>query len=260
MQRVAILYICTGKYDVFWKNFYESAERFLLPGYQKEYYVFTDAETIYDGDRSAVHRIYQAPLEWPFPTLYRFKFFKSIENELKAFDYIYFFNSNIKIERVIEANEFLPAEDEELVVTQHPYYWNKKNDKFTYDRNPASKAFVPIGEGSIYAAGGLNGGRSKDYLEFIDTCYANTEEDMANDVIALWHDESHLNRYIIGKKVKVLHSGFLYPAETNIPFEKVIHLERKGDFLKGFGKYSEEKDEKQIPWYKKIFLRRSKNK
>ena len=252
MQKVAILYICTGQYNVFWNFFYDSAEQFLLPGYEKHYFVFTDAGKIYNEDSALVHKIYQQALPWPYPTLYRFKFFKSIEQELKAYDYIYFFNSNIKIIKTITAEAFLPGADEELVVTQHPYYWNKKNKKFTYDRNPASKAFVPMGEGSIYAAGGLNGGRAKDYLRFINSCNDYTEQDLLNNIIALWHDESYLNRYIIGKKIKMLHPGFLYPAETTIPFEKIIHLERKGDFLKGFGKYSEEPVVESIPWYKKI--------
>ncbi|MBL0355780.1 MAG: glycosyl transferase family 6 [Chitinophagaceae bacterium] len=246
MPTIAILYICTGKYEVFWKNFYESAEQFLLPGYRKQYFVFTDADHIYNDTSSSVHKIYQEPLPWPYPTLYRFRFFKSIEKELAAFEYVYFFNSNIKVTRPVLPEEFLPLNNEELVVTQHPYFWNKTNDKFTYERNPASAAYVPMGDGSIYAAGGLNGGTAKNYLSLINTCNDYTEQDLQNNIIALWHDESYLNRYIIGRKVKVLHPGFLYPAETTIPFEKVMHLERKQDFLKGFGKYTAEKKK---PWY-----------
>jgi hypothetical protein len=252
MEKVAILYICTGKYEVFWKNFYESANQYLLPGYEKHYFVFTDAASIFDEGSPRVHKIFQESLPWPYPTLYRFKFFKSIQDQLLAFDYIYFFNSNIRVVKEIVAKDFLPLDNEELVVTNHPYYWNKKNTKFTYERNPASKAFVPAGQGKIYAAGGLNGGRAKDYLEFVDACYNFTREDESNGIIAVWHDESYLNRYIIDRKVKVLHPGFLYPAETAIPFEKMIHLERKGDFLQGYGKYSQTGTGKREPWYKKI--------
>ena len=106
MQKIAILYICTGKYEVFWKNFYESAEQFLLSGYEKHYFVFTDAETIFNDTSATVHKINQEPLPWPYPTLYRFRFFKSIENELTGYDYVYFFNSNIKVMRQVTAEEF----------------------------------------------------------------------------------------------------------------------------------------------------------
>lgn len=42
-MRIAILYICTGKYNVFWDGFYKSSEKFFLKDEaEKEYFVFTD--------------------------------------------------------------------------------------------------------------------------------------------------------------------------------------------------------------------------
>lgn len=41
-MKVAILYICTGKYNQFFKGFFESCEKYLLKDIaQLEYYVFT---------------------------------------------------------------------------------------------------------------------------------------------------------------------------------------------------------------------------
>ncbi|MFT3681683.1 MAG: family 6 glucosyltransferase [Ferruginibacter sp.] len=248
---IAILYICTGDYVVFWKNFYDSAEKFLLPGFDKDYFVFTDAAHVAGEELPNVHRVYQKALPWPYPTLFRFKFFTGIEAMLRSFDFIYFFNANIRICKTITPEAFLPAPDEELVVTQHPGFWNKTNDTFTYERNPASAAYIPMGEGDVYAAGGLNGGSSSSYLQFIHTCHKNVEADIEKNIIALWHDESHLNKYIIGKKVKVLHPGFLYPDGMELPFEKIIHLENKKDFIKGFGKYSFKHKLKKLFSFKK---------
>ena len=42
MMKVAILYICTGRYAQFFDGFYESAEQYLLQGVEKRYFVFTD--------------------------------------------------------------------------------------------------------------------------------------------------------------------------------------------------------------------------
>ena len=39
---VAILYIATGRYTVFWDYFYKSAEKYLLPNCDKHYVLFTD--------------------------------------------------------------------------------------------------------------------------------------------------------------------------------------------------------------------------
>ena len=254
MPSIAILYICTGRYTLFWPNFYESAEQYLLPGFDKQYFVFTDAATLEGDDTGRVHLVPQEALPWPYPTLYRFRFFHSIREKLAGFDYCFFFNANCRILQTITPAMLLPAEDEELVVTNHPYYWNQPAKKFTYERNPASAAYIPKGEGTVYAAGGLNGARTRDYLAFIDTCNHYVQQDEANGIIPVWHDESCLNRYILHRKVKVLHPGFLYPAETTLPFGKIIHLEDKVQFLQGFGKYAE----KPLPWYRRIFRRARK--
>ena len=42
MMKVAILYICTGRYAQFFDGFYKSAEQYLLQGVEKRYFVFTD--------------------------------------------------------------------------------------------------------------------------------------------------------------------------------------------------------------------------
>ena len=49
-MRIGILYICTGKYDIFWKDFYLSAERYFMQdqSFIIEYYVFTDSPKLYD--------------------------------------------------------------------------------------------------------------------------------------------------------------------------------------------------------------------
>lgn len=41
-KKVAILYIATGRYTVFWDYFYQSAESNLLRECKKHYFVFTD--------------------------------------------------------------------------------------------------------------------------------------------------------------------------------------------------------------------------
>ena len=47
-MKIGIFYICTGKYSIFWKGFFESCEQFFLPQVEKKYYVFTDASDIQD--------------------------------------------------------------------------------------------------------------------------------------------------------------------------------------------------------------------
>ena len=92
MKKVAALYMCTGQYLKLWPEFLASAEKYLLKQCEVHYFVFTDADHL-EGEESnsRVHRIFQKPQPWPYTTLKRFEIFLQIEDELKKFDYIYFF-------------------------------------------------------------------------------------------------------------------------------------------------------------------------
>ena len=94
-SKVAILYIATGRYTVFWDYFYQSAERNLLPDCDKHYFVFTDdQELLNTSDTHNVSYILQNKLGWPHDTLMRFDIFLGIKDQLETFDFIYFFNAN----------------------------------------------------------------------------------------------------------------------------------------------------------------------
>ena len=59
MATIGMLYICTGKYTVFWPEFYETFSRNFLPGCKKEYFIIPDPQTIAHEDDPAVNRIAQ---------------------------------------------------------------------------------------------------------------------------------------------------------------------------------------------------------
>jgi hypothetical protein len=241
MNKVAILYICTGKYDVFWEKFFLSCEKYFLNNCEKHYYVFTDAEDIYLEEKcSRIHRIYQENLGWPGNTLKRFEIFYKIKDELEHYDYIFFMNANLLF--VDEVNEeFLPIK-EELLVVKHPGYFDKSRTEFTYEDNPDSLAYISEEEGEYYIAGGLNGGKATAYIKLIETLKMNIEEDLKHDIIAKWHDESHINRYILGRNdVKIIGPEYLYPEGLNLPVQAkvVIRDKRKWgghDTLRGIKK------------------------
>ncbi len=250
-KHIAIFYICTGKYSTFWNDFFKSTELLFLPNsyeyaYEKHYFVFTDSTDLNDCDNPRVHIIKQKALEWPLPTLMRFKFFYSIKDYVQSFfdsagfDYIYFFNANTELLDIITYKDIHPENnDKYLAFTKHPGYWyNKDPNKLPYDRNPKSKAFIPYGKGAIYVAGGLSGGTSELYWQLIERCNNNIDYDLKNGVIAKWHDESHINRYLLDLQkntnrdfvVKILHPGFLYPDGYDLPFKPLIRVKDKSSF------------------------------
>lgn len=162
MTKVAALYIATGRYTVFWPEFYESAEKYLLKDCEVHYFVFTDAATLPGDDNPRVHICAQEAYSWPFATLRRFEIFLKQEQALKAFDYIFFFNANAEFMQPVTREMLLPRAEkgEHLLVVQHPSFYAKPNYEFTYDRNPRSTACIPYGLGKYYVCGGVNGGEA----------------------------------------------------------------------------------------------------
>ncbi len=227
-MRIGILYICTGNYTVFWDGFYHSSEKNLLSEHEKYYFVFTDGQIETFGNQR-VKVIYQQKLGWPLDTLFRFKIFLQVEEELKKMDYLFFFNANLCINKTI-GSEILPEKVDELVVTQHPGFFSKERKEFTYETRKESKAYISPEEGDIYIAGGLNGGDSACYLQMIKDLESAIDSDYQKNIVAIWHDESHINRYILDKPFKLLPPDYLYPEGWDIPFEKNIIILNKDKF------------------------------
>jgi len=226
-MKIAVLYICTGKYSVFWKNFYQSAQQYFLPECEKHYFVFTDNSKIFDTNN--IHVKYESPKGFPLDSLLRFDMFLSIKEALLEMDYIYFFNSNMQFVNII-GKEILPIQiDFGLVALIHPGYYNKKMEQYPYERNLKSTAYIKYNnsEKYYYFMGSLNGGKAEDYLKLIEECSKNVKIDMKNDTMAIYHDESHLNQYLHKKKVVMLSPEYGFPEGSKIPFDpKIIILNK----------------------------------
>lgn len=132
MTKIGMLYICTGKYTVFWPEFYRSFEEKFLPGCEKEYFVFTDAPAIEYEDAPRVHRIYQEAYPWPYSTLKRFSIFLTQEDALRGMDYLFFFNANLTCKKTVTAEEFLPRPEkgENLLLVQPARASGTKSHRF----------------------------------------------------------------------------------------------------------------------------------
>ncbi len=253
MKKVGILYICTGDYNLFWEDFYKSFQEKFLNNCELHYYVFTDAEKIYDEENNPnIHRKSLVNLPWPLITHFRFRTFLSIEEELKEMDYLMFSNANMICSDVVTEEEFLPREDkgEKLFVTVHPGYANMKCRHVPYDRNKKSYACIPYNQGKVYVIGAMNGGTSAAFLEMARTLNKAIEEDLKKNVIARWHDESHLNRYIVDRDdYRLLNSEYCYPYGMNVAYKRKISAVskmEKFDVNKFKGVYKKTKKETTV--------------
>ena len=230
-MKVAILYICTGKYKVFWKEFYESFEENFLPHTKKYYYVFSDSFKLQYAEKENVCIIPQQHLKWPNNTLQRFSFFIKEESRWADCDYTLFVNSNFLCVDIVTEEEFLPVE-EDILVAEHAGYHGQNPLELPYEENPKSKAYVNKSDGKYYVMGGINGGKTSAYMKMLYELKANVDYDAKNGIVAKCHDESHLNRYIIGRRdVKVLPPSYGYPEGWDLPYKAKMLIRDKSKYF-----------------------------
>jgi hypothetical protein len=228
-MQIGILYMCAGKYLIFWKSFYESSEKYFFTNQKKTYFVFTDAKKIDFQDNDNVVKIYQKDLGWPDISMMRFKMFTLQQQILKKTDYLFFCNANLLFVDFV-GDEILPVK-EGLLVLKHPGFWNLPREKFTYDTNPACSAYIAPHEGEHYFIGAFNGGKTENFLQMSQILADNIDNDLLKGIIALWFDESHLNKYVIDKPVKILDPSYGYAEGWDLPFKPKIVILDKGKIL-----------------------------
>lgn len=161
----------------------------------------------------------------------RFDIFSKIQEQLKIYDYIFFFNANMLCVKTITEEEFLPI-NEELLVVRHPGYINYPKLLLPYERNKKSTAYVKWGHEQQYFMGSLNGGRAEAYVRLINCLQKEIQKDLERNVIAKWHDESQLNKYALERKnVKVLSPAYAYPENWKISYEPKILIRDKDKMI-----------------------------
>jgi len=203
-MRICILTIATNKYIQFVEELYNNLAEHFLTDHELHCILFTDHE-VETSDNVTVCKIDHEP--WPMPTLKRYNYFMQMKDFISSFDYCFYFDVDMKL--VEDVKEEVLGD---LVATRHPGQSFMGIMNCSYDRNPKSLAYIPYGEGNNYYAGGFNGGRTKNFLEMSEIIADRVNRDLENGVIALWHDESHLNRYLVDNPPTVeLDPSYCYP-------------------------------------------------
>jgi histo-blood group ABO system transferase len=101
------------------------------------------------------------------------------------------------------------------VGTLHPGFTTRRG---TYDKNPLSKAYVNEHEGTHYFAGGFYGGTQENFIALLEVLTNNIQYDLNHKIVALWHDESHLNRYFIDHEPTcILNTSYCYAEGRSLP-------------------------------------------
>jgi hypothetical protein len=215
---IGVIYMATGLYNMFWKRFYFSCEMYLCPEIKKSYFVFSDDETILSLNLPNVMFIKYEDRGWLMNVTSKSECILSIEQNLKKMDYIFYFNANIEIQKPVYSQEILPSESENYLsaLSFHIYRSAAKNT-YPYDRNPQSLAYISFEEGKYYFQSSYYGGRTEEFLNLSKWCDHAAKEDLKKGIIARYHDESYLNRYLLDYHPKVLDTVYAKPEEWKYP-------------------------------------------
>ncbi|CCB84976.1 hypothetical protein [Parachlamydia acanthamoebae] len=223
---VGLLVMATGKYVSFVPPLVKSADHFFCKNHKVTYFVFTDG---YLEPMPNVVPIFHAKMGWPYDTMMRYHVYDMHRDAFAGQDYLYACDADMLFVGEV-GDEILGNR----VATRHPGFINRPKSSYTYERNPLSTAYIPQGEGNDYFAGGFYGGTKDEFLNIVHTNAVNIDQDMQNGIIAVWHDESHWNRFCINNPPTVILSpSYCYPQGLRIPFlPKLIALDKNHEEMR----------------------------
>lgn len=232
-MKVGLLMIATGRYVELADGVLESARRYFFARSDVTPFLFTD-NLAPRGD-AVLFEIEHEP--WPMVTLKRFHYFTRHAAALRDMDYLFYIDVDMRFVAPC-GDEILPGTEQALVAVEHPAFYrghrgigSRLIDRLTggrwssrplphkalpFERNPRSRACISDPEHRVYYYGGFNGGEAPAFLAMADTLRVAVDEDLANGIVARWHDESHLNRYLCGRSAKRLPPSYCYP-ESGYP-------------------------------------------
>ncbi|KAK9528837.1 hypothetical protein VZT92_012976 [Zoarces viviparus] len=223
---VALTVFAVGRYlDAYLGTFLNSSERHFMFGLPVTYYIFTDVpEKVPDIKLAPQRSIKVIKVErksrWQDISMMRMKTISDvIESDIRhrcthvfCFDVDQVFTGRFGSEALGDS-----------VALLHAHYYRIPKVLFTYDRNPKSKAYMQTGDFYYHAA--IFGGSWKSVQALTEACYRGIMEDKHNNVEALWHDESHLNKYMwLHKPSRVLSPEYCW--DTSIGHRSDIKVAR----------------------------------
>jgi histo-blood group ABO system transferase len=218
-MNIGLLIISTNKYINFLQPLIESADKYFLVNYKVTYFVFTNQNIDIISNRDVVVKKIEHK-DWPWMTLGRYRIFSNSNDELSKMDFLFYCDADMRFVSFI-GDEIIG----ERVATLHPGYYNK-----TYLSNQAlenrvkSLAYLPPNTIKNYYAGGFNGGRSVEFLKMANIISNNIDIDFNNEnIIAIWHDETHMNKYFFENEPTIILSpSYCYPESWYLPFNKKL--------------------------------------
>ena len=202
----ALVTIATG--DQYWRfisPLLRSASQFFVP---HDTVLFTDCPREFEVEC----QIKAQSLGYPRETLHRYSTILCADNVLSQYDYVYWADVDMLFVDTVGPEIFSRG----ITATHHAGYGTSSSHR-PYETNPQSRAYLK--DGKHYYCGGFVGGTSQSFLKMAQEIAEMVEDDDKRGHVAVWHDESHLNRYLNDHPpAKTLTPSYCSPVFPNRQF------------------------------------------
>ena len=226
-MKIAFVTIATNKYISFAENLLDSLGQFAFmdANVKTDLFVFSNIPQIFDlkNGRIKAKGIMTTHVPFPLISLLRYHYYSSCQ-QLEEYDYVFHIDCDMQLMDHV-GHEILG----ERVCTLHPGFLTENlPENFPYDRNISSNAYIKIGSGTNYYQNCFQGGTSKEFLNMCNVLKIKCEEDLRKNYIALWHDESYMNRYMVtNPPTVVLPPTYAQPQSwPSFGPTKIMHLDK----------------------------------
>lgn len=228
-MKIAFLTIATNKYVGMARELYDTMCQHAFPDQdvQTDLICFTnDPQSFYSlSGRVKARTVFLTHVPFPLISLLRYHYYSSASQILSEYDFVYHIDCDMLLKDKI-GNDILG----DRVCVIHPGFpfHGIPVDKFPYDRNEVSKAYVPIGGGKHYFQNCFQGGITIEFLNMCTKLRDDIEKNLRENYIARWHDESYMNRYMIDNPPsKILPPTYAQPQGWGLfgP-TKILHVEK----------------------------------
>ena len=218
---IGIVSVATREYIHYWKNMVQSSLNTTSESISFKFYVFTDqVDEVLEFNKSntfTIECIQIGSLGWPDATLLRYSLISEHKHLLLEKHLMYLDADMLFIDH-FEDDLFEKFAKSEMMLVKHPGFFRPRHFKkvqfyFTniktflsdlsmylrvgglgsWEISKASAAYVPRQKRQTYFCGGIWMAQRDIFLNFCDLLQRRVNLDLANDYIAIWHDESHLN-------------------------------------------------------------------